>query len=202
MAWWRWAPIGFSVVLFAACGESASMSNDDKSSGAESGSGGVTPTGGSGANGGMGFAASGGSSSGAGPDCSGLAGTTGLPGGLCPSTAPTNASPCTDAGRECAYEDCAGVGRTMARCEGGAWAVETAPCADFVVCSSGFDCAVGAVCVFKPVNGEPYGTCSPNQCLTGPISCDCVQGCGRGCELAPSLAGVTIECAVWPQDCP
>src|SRR6187455_3444022 len=62
-------------------------------------------------------AGSGGSSSGAGPDCSGLAGTTGLPAGPCPSAAPANASPCADAGRVCAYEDCRALGRYIARCE-------------------------------------------------------------------------------------
>jgi len=191
-------------LLFAAllgCGQSTQKEGSDApgTGGAQGGSAGST----SGTAGGGGMpAGSGGSSSGAGPDCSGLAGTTGLPAGPCPSAAPANASPCADAGRVCAYEDCRALGRYIARCEAGAWRVETAPCGDFVSCSNGFSCGAGVVCTFLPVGDEPYGTCSPSRCGTGPISCDCVQGCGRGCELVPALDGVSIECTVWPNDCP
>ena len=179
------------AVFWIACGESRSE-----------GSGGADPDGGAAgdaARAGAGASTSGGGAGGAGAGGGGMAGSgacspvTGMgvtDWSFCPTITPIAGVPCAPSGLECAYEDCAGAGRTIGRCVSGAWSVENGPCDDFVYCADGTTCGPGAVCVYV----YSIGTCLPNPCGDGAIGCNCMDCAGRDCRLDPSLRGITIDC--------
>jgi len=113
----------------------------------------------------------------------------------CPNAPPADGDTCT-AARSCFYEDCAGVGRTVATCGQGTWSVTSGPC-DTVVCENGItgtSCDVGKVCV-AIASGVPVNLCVPNSCGTGPVSCDCVESCIGSCSVRGTVAnGIVIDC--------
>jgi len=133
-------------------------------------------------------------------DASGGAGGGGSGGGgggggsvaaSCPGAAPAGGQSCS-AAATCFYEDCAASGRTVARCENGAWAVETGPCTG-VFCQSQ-TCPAGQVCMMLG-GGALLIECVPNSCGAAAISCGCLQSCAGSCAVSGSLeSGVTIHC--------
>src|SRR5882724_11672672 len=151
-AWSHTLPAILALSLSVACGSSQAdpLSAGGGAAGAAGAAGNVS-SGGSGAHGGMADqgGGSGGANAGSGGHPSGGtggsavvgaggamggAGATGGTGGgaqtpSCPATRPVAASSCAANGQACRYEDCAGVGRTAAACDSGAWVVQSAACA-------------------------------------------------------------------------
>jgi hypothetical protein len=120
----------------------------------------------------------------------GNGGRGGNPSSTCPETPPADASSCGSLGLACFYEDCAGDGRTIARCEAGGWGVEEGECSAPTCQAEG--CDEGDICVVA-TGGTVLATCIPNPCETGPITCECV-GCER-CDVNGSLSsGVIVTC--------
>jgi hypothetical protein len=92
----------------------------------------------------------------------------------------------------CFYEDCAGSGRTVARCANDAWSVETGPCTG-VLCQSQ-TCQPGELCLMR-AGGALFVECVQNSCGAGAIGCGCLQSCLGTCAVGGSLqSGVTIQC--------
>jgi len=130
-----------------------------------------------------------------------MGGTGGAtPAPRCPEAAPAPASSCSSGGQECYYEDCAGSGRTLATCTGGAWSVETGACAT-VRCSASpisMSCASGQICVVLE-GGAVIAMCAPNPCGQGPLDADCLPAQYATCSVQKSIAdGVTIICNTCP----
>jgi hypothetical protein len=187
------------------------------------GSAGESGTGGSGAGaeggaaggevgGAAGAAAGGSSSGGAGMDTGGAgsggdAGSGGAPASECPAEMPVDDMPCPSSleGATCYYDDCEGLGsRSRASCPARqpgdaaepAWAVSTFPCGVEVECggnASAQTCPIGEVCLVME-GGAPIGQCAEHSCGTGPIQCDCVEGCFDGCYPLITDQGVTFAC--------
>jgi hypothetical protein len=118
----------------------------------------------------------------------------------CPSTPPQSGAACTSG--DCAYENCAGEGRTAASCRNGAWVVETAAC-DVVTCGS-VTCAAGQICL-QQVGGALISSCVQNTCGSAPIACSCLGSCVGTCSVLGSTAGTTVTCSAGctdPRGCP
>lgn len=118
----------------------------------------------------------------------------------CPDAPPSAGSECESSGQVCGYEDCGGVGRTVAHCLD-TWVVETAACDDTVTCQ-GFGaadpCGYGQVCVVL-LSGIAQQLCVDNTCGDGPVSCDCIEGCYGVCGVVGDAAiGITISCNACP----
>lgn len=122
----------------------------------------------------------------------------------CPTAAPSNASPCPTSlqGTSCYYDDCsASGGRKRAVCSSSgsaqpAWAVDSFPCGVQTMCAgdgAGQSCPVGQVCLVLE-SGSRTVQCVPHSCGTGPITCDCVQGCFTGCSMSSAQQAVTFTC--------
>jgi hypothetical protein len=199
--------------------------NDD--TGAASGSSGSSSQGGaagttSGVTGSVasasGNAGAGGSSSGGAGNAGGTAGAMGdTP--ACPTEPPDDGFLCLQGAlydsHTCIYEDCAGSGRTLARCGTEIlgpdnvqkrWSVQTAPCGETVQCSqanaNGTTCALGDVCLVR-AGGALIVECVESSCGTGPIGCDCVSGCSGACSLSGTTEGATLSCNTCPSGlCP
>jgi hypothetical protein len=121
----------------------------------------------------------------------GSGGTGGSSAVSCPSAAPAPNTTCAGA-QTCFYEDCAGVGRTVASCASGAWNVQTGPCTG-VFCQSQ-TCAVGQLCLVR-AGGALFIDCVDNACGGAAIACGCLQSCVGTCTVGGSLeTGVTIQC--------
>jgi len=123
----------------------------------------------------------------------------------CPLTAPSNGASCGSAALSCAYQDCAGAGRTQAICQAGSWSVETAVCTK---CSGGGTytgyvyCSPDEICVLTTGGGGAYTvtpSCMTNTCAPAPLADQClglsdlrnrcyVSGNGVSCS-EPSLCG-------------
>ena len=162
------------LVDAAGCGDTRSSSNDA-------------------AGGGSGGGGSGGGGSGGG-------GSGGAPAATCPTAPPAAGAICSRP-PTCFYEDCAGIGRTVASCVNGAWSVETGPCTG-VFCQSQ-TCQPGEVCVIR-AGGALLVECTQNACGAAAVSCGCLQSCFGICTVGGSLAsGVTINCNTCPSGlCP
>jgi hypothetical protein len=198
--------LAFGALCVVACGD-ATRSPTTGSAGTTSAAGSAGTTSNAGTTGNAGSGGAAGQSGGSAATIAGNAATGGntpcAPSGngmggadaSCPATRPSMGDACTTADQVCAYEDCGGVGRTIARCSSASWSVETAPCGQFAICTGGLACGAGAVCLVIP--GYPSidnGECVPHRCGTGPISCSCLQGCTAGCELSATLKGSTMAC--------
>ena len=139
-----------------------------------------------------------GGSGGAGRGGSGGAG--GTVASTCPSAPPQAGGACT--GQGCFYEDCAGVGRTAARCTNGAWVVDRAPCATATCPGIGgsVTCPAGQICSQQAGGAVQPAECVPNGCGTGPVSCDCLRPCAGTCTVTGSVAtGFFAFCNTCPQ---
>jgi hypothetical protein len=120
----------------------------------------------------------------------------------CPATAPGGASLCTSNAQVCFYEDCAGVGRTVATCSNGTWSVQTAACGA-VKCTSypmvNMSCSSGQVCSVS-AGGALLASCVENRCGAGPVTCECAASCTT-CSISGSLEnGVTVTCNACPSN--
>jgi hypothetical protein len=166
-------------------GGGSDVGSGGTSNGGEAGSGGA-PRGGTGAGGG------------------GSAGSAGSATRGCPSSAPSNGTPCppTLAGLTCYYDDCGATGtKKKAACftaipEIGnpqqLWTVQTFPCEARDDCAA-MTCPSDKVCVIME-GGARIGQCSSQSCGSGPIECNCVQGCHQGCVLSNAANDVTFTC--------
>lgn len=129
----------------------------------------------------------------------GQGGSGGVSGGSnpCPTTPPTDGTPCTEAEAAfCTYHDCAGAGETNARCQApvlSMWLVETKPC-EPVECAGGdLTCEQGQICMES--RGGALGiTCIDDPCGEGPQGCDCPGVCAT----CTSFSGNTMVC----NECP
>jgi hypothetical protein len=130
----------------------------------------------------------------------GSGGAGGSSGADCPATVPAPGASCSGTAA-CFYEECAGIGRNVARCVNGAWSVESGPCTG-VSCQSQ-TCAPGQVCVIR-AGGALLIDCVQNVCGGTAIACGCLQSCAGTCTVGGSLAsGVTIQCNTCPSNlCP
>jgi hypothetical protein len=169
--------------------------------GGQSGSSGSAGGGGVGAGGSVGGA--GGGHAGAGGQ--GAKGGGGGAGTLCPSTPPMNGYAC--AGQDCYYEDCGGLGRTIALCHPeGTFEVQTTACTA-VACSlsavGGPSCPAGMICM-QVAGGAVSDKCVSNACGTGPIGCDCLTSCVGTCSVSGNAQGIGVSCNTCPlgQLCP
>ncbi|HEY6726723.1 MAG TPA: hypothetical protein VI197_21965 [Polyangiaceae bacterium] len=134
----------------------------------------------------------------------GPGGSGGVPDDTCPSEPPVGNTPCKFFGGHCAYEDCAGSGRSVAVCPQGTWFVETSACSDMVYCSGGSEiCAAGEVCLVM-AGGAFLQECVPNTCEGQAVDCDCTEGCFGDCTtFASAQTGITITCNTCPEgNCP
>lgn len=185
----------------ATAGNDATITTNTAATGSTTGTGGT-------ANGGTGMGVGGNgddtaSTVGTTSGTSGGAGGSGGGGGTngaCPAEPPAPDSVCSVAGQTCAYEDCGGEGRSIARCSNGAWAVQTGACGDVVGCgNSGVSaCDVGSICLVV-AGGAIFTECVPNTCETGPVSCDCIAGCTGMCDvLGDPSYGISINCNTCP----
>jgi len=112
------------------------------------------------------------------------------PSANCPLAPPSNGTSCGGVSLSCAYQDCAGAGRTQANCQGGTWSVQTVTC-DSVACKgggvySGGDviCSPGQICVHTTGGGGAYiitPSCATNNCGSSPVTLTCVQGLSGSC---------------------
>jgi hypothetical protein len=118
----------------------------------------------------------------------------------CPATVPAPGAFCSGT-PICFYEDCAGIGRNVARCMNGAWSVESGPCTD-VSCQSQ-TCPPGQLCLIR-AGGALLVDCVQNACGAAAIACGCLQSCIGTCTVGGALAsGVTIQCNTCPSNlCP
>ena len=149
------------------------------------GSGGTGKGGGSKGAGG----ASGGGTGGAAGSASGSSGASGAVSD-CPAGPPGDGSSCSGSS-ECFYQDCASFGRSVARCNGGAWTTESAACAAFS-CSTGPPCEPADICV---ATTGVMRECVSNACATVRVSCECTQACSGGCRVSGlAQGGFTISC--------
>jgi hypothetical protein len=123
----------------------------------------------------------------------------------CPQAPPANGASCGSVSQTCLYEDCAGVGRTVATCTYRAWQVTTGACAS-VYCEPNPDspyalsCAAGKVCVVTTTTGggAPIVTpmCVDHTCGTGPITSQCVPSLNGTCTASYSLGGAIFRCQI------
>ena len=179
-------------------------------SGSGGASGSVGRGGSGGASGGAGAAAGGSGQGGAGAG----AGGGGEGGGAaqapaCPAVPPANTA-CDSDGQVCYYEDCAGLGRSVATCQkrGGPvdrWSVESVAC-DVVHCTGlpgAMSCASGQVCAVSQ-GGTISGMCVQATCGTGPITCECAHASCADCAISGTpQQGFTVSCNSCPQGgCP
>ena len=118
----------------------------------------------------------------------------------CPAAPPAPGALCTGY-QICFYEDCAGAGRTVARCVNGAFSLETGPCTG-VFCQSQ-TCQPGQLCSIR-AGGALLAECVANACGAAAIACGCLQSCSGTCTIGGSLeSGVTIQCNTCPSNlCP
>ena len=165
-----------------------------------------------------GMANGGGAGSGGAPPGGGGAGGSSGSGGLstrgCPASAPSAGTPCppTLLGLTCYYDDCGASGtKKKAACftaipEIGnpqqLWAVQTFPCEPRVDCAA-TTCYADHVCVILE-GGARIGQCSNQSCGSGPIECNCVQGCYQGCVMSSAGNDATFTCSTCadPRGCP
>jgi hypothetical protein len=194
---------------------SSGTSGSSGASGSNSGASGSAGNGQSGGGaGGEGTAHAGSSNGGASGGASGTSGSAGKGGGSaggetggaggmtvipsCPAT-PPGASSCASNAQECFYEDCAGVGRSVATCTNGTWSVQRAACGA-VECSAypaSKSCASGQICSVSE-GGALLASCIENHCGTGPVTCECAASCAS-CSILGSLEqGVTVICGACP----
>jgi hypothetical protein len=135
------------------------------------------------------------------------AGGTGQGNEACPSEAPLPDTPCGAIAQLCAYEDCDGPGRSVARCTSGAWSVESSACDGAgAMCLESFGggrCEVGQLCLIL-AGGALLQQCVPNTCENGPVSCACIPGCSGECTvIGDASLGITISCNTCPSGlCP
>jgi hypothetical protein len=129
----------------------------------------------------------------------------GAAGTACPPAPPVDGAPC--AGQDCFYEDCAGAGRTVARCHPeGTFEVVTTACTD-VACSlssaGGSSCPPGMICM-QLAGGAVTEECVQNTCGTGPIGCGCLTSCAGACGVSGTSGGIQVSCNTCPpgQLCP
>jgi hypothetical protein len=120
----------------------------------------------------------------------------------CPDTPPSHSSECTASGQTCAYEDCDGIGRTVALCFA-SWEVEVAPCDEPVVCSGSFgsgECGADEVCLVS-VSGAVSERCVENTCGDEAVECDCLVGCQGECSVSGDAEkGITMTCNTCLED--
>ena len=169
-------------------------------------SGGSVGRGGSaGASGGSGAAAGGSGQGGARAGAGG--GAAQAP--ACPAVPSPNTA-CDSDGQVCYYEDCAGLGRSVATCQkrGGPvdrWSVDSVAC-DAVHCTGlpgSMSCASGQVCAVSQ-GGTISGMCVQATCGTGPITCECAHASCADCAISGTpQQGFTVTCNSCPQGgCP
>lgn len=126
----------------------------------------------------------------------------------CPQTPPTNATACGGVDFRCAYEDCAGAGRSQATCASGTWTTQTAACTTTTCPGAGamtstLTCAAGKLCVRTTSGGGVYmvqPACVDNACGKGPIAPQCLPSLSGSCSASYSLSGVEINCSL-PSSC-
>jgi hypothetical protein len=186
-------------------------------------SGGADASGGAGASGAAGASGSTAASGGAG--ASGSAGTSGAAGASagsggaserCYPQPPGDGAPCPLEwlGTACHYEDCGGAGWTLSICSSKdvglgnlqrGWWMSRWPCGSEVQCAGadGNTCDVNQVCLVRQ-GGALLSDCVEHSCGTGPIGCDCVEGCSGQCVTTGGEQGPSIICNTCsdPRGCP
>ncbi len=122
---------------------------------------------------------------------------------VCPAAPPMSGSSCGSIDFSCLYEACSTTGRTLAKCSGGTWAVESGPCTAVNCPGAGtygglpLTCGAGQVCVRTTGGGGAYlvtPSCIDNTCGQRAVSTDCLQEPTPSCSASYSLSGVTVEC--------
>lgn len=200
--WLRMLGAVASLSLSVACG---SAQSDQQSSGAGSaGASGSVGLAGGGSSGGAVEAAGSGGKGGAGGASGGSGGVAQTP--ACPAVPPPGATSCDSDGQVCFYEDCAGLGRTVATCQklGGprdSWSLQSAACGPVqcVGLPSAMSCASGQVCSVNE-SGTIAGMCAQSACGTGPLTCACAHASCTNCAISGSVEqGFTVTCNNCPQ---
>lgn len=220
----HWVLLGVVLSLTVACG---TQSDRASAIGGAAGASGNVGSSGNGANGGRtGQSGGGGNSSGSGghllvggggsatAGATGSGGKSGAAGGGatgaggspmlgCPATAPSRGAACTPPRGACFYEDCAGVGRTAASCNNGAWAIQTAACGVVQCDGASMTCSSGQMCAISQ-GGALLTTCTEPTCGAGPVTCACAGAVCTNCLIGGSVEqGVTVTCNTCPQGgCP
>jgi hypothetical protein len=174
--------------------------------GGDAGGSGGRPTGGVGGRATGGASATAGTTGNGGKGGTGAGGATGGAGSLtlaCPANPPVHGSSCTPLPEACFYEDCAGVGRTAATCNQGAWAVQTTGCAAVQCDGLSTTCSSGQICSVIQ-GGAHLAMCTESACGTGPVTCACAGASCANCSISGSPEqGVTVICNTCPQGgCP
>lgn len=120
----------------------------------------------------------------------------------CPKSAPQDGTTCSTAQGTCYYEDCAGAGRTLAKCAAGSWQVTSAACGPYlceapITDAGALTCAAGKVCVVTTDSSFRTTTaCVDQTCGTGPMSTTCIQGLiASGCAVKYKTSGVVVTCS-------
>lgn len=120
----------------------------------------------------------------------------------CPKSAPQNGSTCSPSNGTCYYEDCAGGGRMLARCEDRLWKVETAACNAYPCQAPEKDggvltCAAGEICVVNTdTSFRVTPSCEKQTCGTREMSTSCIEGTEGWCTARYKLDGVVVNCAM------
>jgi hypothetical protein len=197
------------VIQVSCSGNTSNTTASGADAGTTGGSDGTATGGGSGgedaASGGRSQASggqSGGSTAGSGgSNSAGMGNTGGATGAPCPEMPPQAGAPCAELGQTCAYEDCAGGGRTIARCQQQAWSIDSGTCEDTVFCNN-IQCDAGQICL-TVASGALLQQCVENTCGSGPVGCDCIDGCSGECVVVGSASGIHISCNACPSGlCP
>ena len=98
----------------------------------------------------------------------------------CPATLPAPGATCSTAG-VCNYSDCAGVGRSIATCDGVKFSVTTDPCQSEPCGTTGLQplyCLPNEICIEHQA-GNSWHECRPDPCAPGAQACSCASAlCG------------------------
>jgi hypothetical protein len=120
----------------------------------------------------------------------------------CPKSAPQNGATCSTAQGTCYYEDCAGAGRTIAKCAAGSWQVTSVACGPYPcevpnADAGALTCAAGKFCVVSTDSSfRTTAACVEHTCGTGPVSMSCIQGIiASDCAPRYKTSGVVVTCA-------
>ncbi len=83
------------------------------------------------------------------------------------------------------------------------WVVDRAACGTTPcdgIGAGNVTCATGQICTQRAGGAIEPVMCVQNGCGTGPISCDCLQGCPGTCTVTGNaVSGVHVFCNTCPQ---
>jgi hypothetical protein len=121
----------------------------------------------------------------------------------CPATLPAMGATCSTAG-VCNYADCAGVGRSIATCDGVKFSVTTAPCQSVPCGTTGLPahvlyCLPTELCIEHQA-GNSWYECRPDPCAPAAQACGCAStlcGGNSSCSFQnfKLVCGCTGTCA-------